>query len=559
MYNIFIVFFVHNNGVRGSNMAHWWQDQVVYQIYPRSFQDSNGDGIGDIPGILSRLDELQDLGIGILWLSPVYCSPNEDNGYDISDYRDIHPEFGTMDDMMQLIEEAKKRDIRIIMDLVINHTSSQHEWFQKSRDKDSPYRDYYYWREGKDGKLPNNWTSFFAEDCWEYDEKSGEYYLHLFAKGQPDLNYYNPKVLDEIKDIMRFWLDKGVAGFRCDVINIIYKTSLDDGKKRIALTGCEHYISQEGAHQILKELRRDVLSQYDCFTVGETVFVTPQMGHDLCDTDRGELDMIFSFQHMEIDQFFVKWFPRKFSPKRFAQTLTTWQNELDWNAIYLENHDQPRSISRFGDDKAYWSESAKMLATLLLTLRGTPYIYQGQEIGMTNFDFTQMDQLGDVESHNVYRMAQRLHLPAWYRWKMILRGSRDHARTPVQWDDSYNAGFTTGTPWLGINGNYPRINMATQKDDPNSIRSYYKSLIQLRAQHDVLRQGSFEALEIQSKLFVYRRQLNDQSYRIMLNFSSNIVRYSSSGQVVLSNYPLTSYTGQLQPYQAVILNESEAL
>lgn len=293
-------------------MIKWWKERVVYQIYPRSFKDTNGDGIGDIQGIIRHLDELSDLGVGIIWLSPVYPSPNADYGYDISDYYDINPEYGTMADMELLIKEANKRDIRIIMDLVINHTSDEHAWFQQSRDKNSPYRDYYIWRPGKNGKPPNNWTGFFAEDCWEYDDKSGEYYLHLFSKKQPDLNYNNPKVLEEVKNILRFWLDKGISGFRCDVINLLYKTSLKDGKKRLALTGSEHYISQEGTHEILRSLRCDVLDHYDCFTVGETVFVTPETAKDLCDAKRGELDMLFSFEHMEVDQFYVKWFKRKY-------------------------------------------------------------------------------------------------------------------------------------------------------------------------------------------------------------------------------------------------------
>lgn len=546
-------------------MAKWWQERVVYQIYPRSFQDTNGDGIGDLPGILMHLDDLKDLGVGILWLSPVYPSPNADNGYDISDYRGIHPEYGTMADMELLISEAAKRDIKIIMDLVINHTSDEHPWFQQSRDKNSPYRDYYIWRPGKLGDpgspkdSPNNWTSFFGEDCWEYDKKSGEYYLHLFAKKQPDLNWHNPKVLEEIKDIMRFWLDKGIAGFRCDVINILYKTSLDNGIKRLALTGSEHYISQEGTHEILRTLRREVLDHYDCFTVGETVFVTPQTGKKLCDESRRELNMIFSFEHMETDQFYVKWFKRKFQPRRFASAITRWQKALEWNANYLENHDQPRSVSRFGNDNRYWSQSAKLLSTLLLTLRGTPFIYQGQEIGMTNFDFAGMDQIQDVESHNIYRLAKKLRIPAGLRWMMIKATSRDNARTPVQWNDSPNAGFTTGVPWLGINQNYTHINMASQMNDPDSIRSYYKSMITLRASSDILKFGTFKAIVIKKHLFIYERELNGQKLLILLNFSSHPRKAPrgaepfSSDNIVMSNYNRKDFDGLLQPYEALIL------
>lgn len=534
-------------------MSKWWRDRIVYQIYPRSFQDTNGDGIGDIPGIIKRLDYLKDLGVGIIWLSPVYSSPNEDNGYDISDYRSINPEYGTMTDMDNLIYEAGKRDIRIIMDLVINHTSSQHEWFQKSRDKNSPYRDYYYWRPSKNGKLPNNWTSFFAEDCWEYDEKSGEYYLHLFAKGQPDLNYYNPKVLDEIMEILRFWLDRGISGFRCDVINIIYKSSLDDGKKKIALTGSEHYISKEGMHEILRTLRSKVLNKYDCFAVGETVFVTTAMAGDLCGNDRGELDMVFSFEHMETDQWFVKWFPRKFNPRRFYKTLMKWQNELEWNANYFENHDQPRSVSRFGNDSKFWETSAKMLAVLLLTLRGTPYVYQGQEIGMTNYPFVGLEKIEDIESHNLIKLAKKMHIPKWYRQKMIERGCRDHARTPFQWDKTQNAGFSSGQPWLVINDNYKEINVKQQKEDIESILNFYKKVILLRAESDVMRLGSFKNIKTTKSIFAYKREYEGQSILVILNFSSRYRKVKFTGEIILSNYGKAGIPGILRPYEAVIL------
>lgn len=534
-------------------MSKWWQQRVVYQIYPRSFQDSNGDGIGDIPGIISRLDYLKDLGVGILWLSPVYPSPNADNGYDISDYQGIHPEYGTMADMECLIAEAEKRDIKIIMDLVINHTSDEHPWFVQSRDKNSPYRDYYIWKPGNGSKAPNNWTSFFAEDCWELDEKSGEYYLHLFAKKQPDLNWRNPKVMQEIQNILRFWLDKGIAGFRCDVINILYKSSLSNGKKRFALTGCEHYLSQEGTHEILRTLRREVLSNYDCFTVGETVFVTPTQAHELCDESRQELNMIFSFEHMETDRWFVKWFRRKFSAERFGKTIAKWQNTLEWNANYFENHDQPRSVSRFGDDGTYWSQSAKLLCTLLLTLRGTPYIYQGQEIGMTNFDFTTMDQVMDVESHNIYRLAKRLRLPANYIWKMMQHCSRDNARTPMQWSAQTGAGFTAGTPWLGINKNHVRINAASQADDCASILHHYQRMIALRAGSDILISGNFTLLAATNTLFAYRRALDGRPLTILCNFAAKPTKANYPGNVLLSSACRSTYDGILQPYEAVIL------
>ena len=530
----------------------WWKDAVVYQIYPRSFQDSNGDGIGDIPGIIRRLDHLQELGVGAVWLSPVYKSPNADNGYDISDYREINPEYGTMEDFEQLVEEAGKRGIRILMDLVINHTSTDHYWFRSSRDKSGPYADYYYWsRGGAGGALPNNWTGFFGGDCWEFDPERCEYYLHLFAKGQADLNYHNPAVLEEVKDILRFWLEKGVAGFRCDVINILWKESLENGKKRLALTGREHYLSREGAHAILRQLRQ-VLDEYGAFAVGEAVFVTPDTARDLCGKDRGELDLVFSFQHMECDQFLVKWFKRKFRPKAFFDCLIRWQRELEWNTVYLENHDQPRSIPRFGSGK-HWKESGKLLAVLMLTMRGTPFLYQGQEIGMVDFDFTRLRQLNDVESKNVDKVLQRFHVPRKLRWKIISRTSRDNARTPFQWDASPQAGFTDGRPWLGVNRNCEKINLASQEGDPDSIWSWYKDLSALRREREELRRGAFTPLEAGKQVFAYRRELDGKGLTVALNFSGRDARVPYRGTLVRSNYPREDFDGTLRPWEAVIL------
>lgn len=535
-------------------MKSWWRDRVAYQIYPRSFQDTDGNGIGDLRGIIKRLPYLKELGIGILWLSPVYRSPNDDNGYDISDYRSIHPDFGTMSEMDKLLQLAEKLDIKVIMDLVINHTSDEHEWFKESRNPDSPYRDYYIWRPGKNGKKPNNWTSFFAEDCWEFDERSGEYFLHLFSKKQPDLNYRNPKVIEEVKDIMRFWLEKGVAGFRCDVINVIWKESLANGRKRFILTGREHYLTNDGTHEILRELRRDVLSQFDCFTVGETVMVTPKSAFDLSDPSRGELDMLFSFEHMDTDSIIVKWFKKRFKPQKFCEVIAKWQTALEWNANYFENHDQPRSVSRFGDDQNFHDESARMLCVLLLSLRGTPFIYQGQEIGMTDFDFTSMDQIRDVESLNVYRLATRLHIPKSYRWKMILRSGRDNARTPMQWSAGKNAGFSTGTPWLDINGNHTKINVEAQDKDPNSVLAFYRKMIRLRNHNKLLRSGAFRSVEISRKLFVFERIHDKEKITVVINFSGNPGRYNASGKLLLSTYERIDYDGSLAPYEAVLLS-----
>ena len=528
----------------------WWKDAIIYQIYPRSFQDSNGDGIGDIPGIISRLDHLQALGVGAVWLGPVYRSPGVDNGYDVSDYREIDPVYGTMEDMERLIAEAGKRGIRILMDLIINHTSTDHYWFRWGRDRTSPYADYYYWsRGGADGSLPNNWTGFFGGDCWEFDPERCEYYLHLFDKGQADLNYHNPAVLEEVKNILRFWLDKGVAGFRCDVINLLWKDSLERSKKRPFLTGLEHYHTLEGTHDILRSLHA-VLAEYDAFTVGEAVFVTPAQARDLTRPD--ELDLVFPFEHMECDQWKVKWLKKKFRPRELFTALLRWQKELPWNALYLENHDQPRSVSRFGSEK-YWRESAQVLGALLLTLRGTPFLYQGQEIGMTNFDFKRIRQLQDIESKSIDKLLTRLHLPAALRWRIISRNSRDNARTPFQWTGEKGAGFTEGRPWLGINHNCERINLAAQEEDPRSVWSWYKDLAALRQEREELRRGDFTPLAMTEQVFAYRRQLEDRGLTVALNFSAEPARVVVRGKLLRSNYDRIRFEEILQPWEAVIL------
>jgi len=540
-------------------MSNWWKERVVYQIYPRSFQDSNGDGIGDIPGIISRLDELKELGVGIIWLSPVYKSPDIDNGYDISDYRDINPKFGMMADMEHLFAEANKRDIKIIMDLVINHTSDEHDWFQKSRDKDSPYRDYYIWKPpNPDGKPPNNWTSFFMENAWEFDPKSGEYYLHLFHEKQPDLNYRNPKVIEEIKEIMHFWMKKGASGFRCDVINVIYKTSFEDGIHRLAVRGREHFVSQEGAHMILQELRREVLDHYDCFTVGESAMVNLKDARLLCSPERKELDMIFYFDHLQVDRAIEKYIPKKFKANKLLNILTKWQQGLDWNAVYLENHDQPRIVSHYGNDGEFWERSAKMLATMLLTLKGTPFIYQGQEIGMTNFDYTNISQIDDLETLGVDRLLRSFWIPASLRWKWIMPCSRDNARTPMQWSADHGAGFTTGEPWLGINKNYTKINLQEQKTRASSVWSFYKNMIALRASNETLKYGDFAPVHSNKQVIAYTRTIQgDEQYAIILNFSnkpaSTPFEGSLIGKVVVTNVGRNAYDGTLAPWEAVVL------
>ncbi|HBY64959.1 MAG TPA: glucohydrolase [Acholeplasmataceae bacterium] len=524
-----------------------WKKGVVYQIYPRSFMDSNGDGIGDIPGITSKLDYLKELGVDIIWLSPVYKSPNDDNGYDISDYKDINPEYGTMEDMDHLIDEAGKKGLKIIMDLVINHTSDEHPWFIASKNKDSKYRDYYIWRD-----KPNNWTSFFSGPAWSKDKDS--YYLHLFSKKQPDLNWDNPEVMKEIQDIMHYWLKKGIYGFRCDVINIIYKSSLENGKKRLVLTGKEHYHSQEGCHKILRTLRKEVLDSYDCFTVGETVMVDTKQANDLILPERKELDMVFGFEHMETDQINNKWFKTKFNPNKFMRVISKWQQEVYWNANYMENHDQPRSVSRFGNDKEFHRESAKMLATLNLTLKGTPYIFEGEEIGMTNCVFNSMSEFKDVESHNIDALAKKLMFPKKVRFKMISKTSRDNARTPMQW--TKDGGFSSGKSWLKMNPNQNEINVDANLFDKNSIYYHYKTLIHMRKHDQVLINGNFKPLFMGNGIFIFSRNHLDETYITVSNMTKKVrkIPILLEGKILLSNVGRNDMTDQkLLPYESILI------
>ena len=532
--------------------ANYRKDTVVYQIYPRSYRDSDGDGMGDLKGILSKLDYIADLGVNTIWLSPIYLSPDDDNGYDIADYKAIQPAFGTMEDFDRLVAEAKARGIGIVMDLVINHTSDEHEWFQKALAGDEKYKNYYIIRKGKDGKLPNNWGNFFALCPWtKFGNSEDEYYLHLFSDKQPDLNWRNPDVMAEIQDIMRFWLQKGVVGFRCDVINIIYKNTLEDGKKQLALTGQEHYLSTPGCHDILRTLRKEVLEPYGAFAVGETVFVDIPQAKDLCDEERGELDMVFSFEHMGCDDLGLKWFKTRLSPKKLMKTLVKWQTGLDWNTNYFENHDQPRFISRFADSEGFREKCSMMMAGLLMTLRGTPFVYEGQEFGMTNGDFRCLKQIQDVESHGVDKMARDLHIPAAMRWNMIRRGTRDNARTPVQWDDSPNAGFTTGKPWLRINRNYKTVNAARDMADPNGVFAFWKRMISLRKTLPALIDGDFKPVMVSNNIFAFERTLEDKRLLVMCNMTGREVKLPQHladwVQVVASNYD--DLTPTLRPFE----------
>lgn len=537
----------------------WWKESVVYQIYPRSFCDSNGDGIGDLRGIIQKLDYLKELGINVVWLSPVYKSPNDDNGYDISDYQAIMAEFGTLADWEEMLAEMHRRDIKLVMDLVVNHTSDEHPWFIEARKaKDNPYRDYYIWRPGHSGGEPNNWVSFFSGSAWQYDEPSGEYYLHLFSKKQPDLNWESPQVRAEVFAMMTWWLDKGIDGFRMDVINMISKTpGLPDAP---AVTpnryqfGGQYFIHGPRLLEFLGEMKEQMLSKYDILTVGETALATTAQALELTHAETGPLSMVFQFEHMDLDidrdSALGKWAIKPLNLPDLKRVMTRWQKDLaggGWNSLYLCNHDQPRSVSRFGDDGPYRVESAKLLATFLHMLQGTPYIYQGEEIGMTNVKFSSIDDYRDIETLNMYRdfVGQR-GLDPDKVMGMIHIQSRDNARTPMQWDNSPQAGFTGGAPWIKVNPNYPQINVKQALADPNSIFYYYQQLIRLRRENPVIVYGTYELLlESHPEIYAFTRTLADDRLLVVLNFSRNSPIFElpasatfTGSDLLLSNYPI---------------------
>ncbi len=538
----------------------FFQNQIVYQIYPRSFCDSNGDGIGDIPGIISKLDYLKKLGVGILWLSPVYKTANADFGYDVSDYYSINSEYGTMQDMLRLIDEAKRKGIRIVMDLVVNHTSDEHEWFQSSIHPDSPYRDFYYWRKGKKNntEAPNNWTSNFGGSAWTYVPEANAYYLHVFGKKQPDLDWHNPKVLDEVETILRFWLDKGVYGFRCDVINQIWKEDLNDGKKSLWVTGQEKYLMKEENHRILRQIYEDVFSKYDCMVVGETYNVDFKNARRFTDK---ELDLAFQFDTVNSDRFLVPIFKTKFKPKKFKKTFFDWQRELDWNTLFLENHDQPRSINRFGDTKKYFKESAKELAMILLTLRGTPFLYQGEEIGMTDYPLFQPEEYKDPVNFWLLDLLPKFHFSKKKTLQLIHNCNRDNARTPMQWGKGENADFTSGNEtWLPVNPNYPEINVEVEEKDPDSILSFYRQLIQFRKEEPALLYGTFEPIKTKGSIMAFYRSYQGEMLFVLLNLTKKNQRLphkisSLVGQVLFSNYSHAGFTfkKRLRPYEGLIV------
>lgn len=533
-------------------MTQWWQRAVIYQVYPQSFQDSNGDGIGDLKGLIQRLDYLQKLGIDAIWLSPVYQSPGQDNGYDISDYQAINPQFGTMADLEALIRQAKARDIRIIMDLVVNHTSDEHRWFKVSRQsRANPYRDYYIWRDGSaTGGPPNAMKSTFSGSVWRRDEATGQYYLHLFGDKQPDLNWANPQVRQAIYKMMNFWISKGIGGFRMDVIDLIGKEP-DRG------------IRENGPklHPYLQEMNRATFGDTDLLTVGETWGATPSIAQQYADPKRHELSMVFQFEMMQLDQQNDdKWALRPLDPAALKQVLIRWQTAFDytkgWNSLFWNNHDLPRIVSRWGNDQRYRVKSAKMFAILLHLLRGTPYVYQGEEIGMTNAPVASIVDVQDIESANMYREQMALGQSEKTILTAINAKGRDNARTPMQWRDAPNAGFTTSQPWLRVNPNYHTINVAAALDDPDSIFYTYQQLIRLRHENDVIVNGRFEAIQnLAPAVMAYYRVLGDTRWLVVVNLSEKRQPLDLNDQlektIVTNDAPLQSLTDQtLQPYQA---------
>lgn len=541
---------------------NWWKSSVIYQIYPRSFKDSNGDGIGDLEGIIEKLDYLQELGIDVVWLGPIYDSPNDDNGYDISNYYKIHPEFGTMEIFDRLLEGLHQRGIKLIMDLVVNHTSDEHEWFEASRqDKTNPYRDFYFWRKGVNGGPPNNWRSFFGGDAWQYDPKTEEYYLHIFSTKQPDLNWENPKVRAEVYKIMRYWLDKGVDGFRMDVISLISKRLGFSDADLPTFNDVVEQVYSNGprVHEFIQEMYREVLQHYDIMTVGEGPGISKTVGLDYVNEDRKELNMIFHLDHM-----FLGYGPDgRFDPIPYGlpdirKIINDWDavmGEKGWISIFMDNHDFPRMVSRFANDTQYRVESSKLLALMVLTLRGTPCIYQGSEIGMTNITLPEISDFRDVETLNFHREYTENGMPEQQFIDLANVYGRDNARTPMQWNDQPNAGFTTGTPWLKVNSNYPEINVASDKGDARGIFAFYRKLLKLRKTLPVLIYGDYREIPQENPdLFVYQRTDQNDSCYVALNFSSR----SASFNLPTAVSGLTFLSGNYDDPEDTLLRPWEA-
>ncbi|KAB8130755.1 alpha-glucosidase [Gracilibacillus oryzae] len=546
----------------------WWKEAVAYQIYPRSFMDSNGDGIGDLQGVISKLDYIKELGIDVIWICPIYQSPNDDNGYDISDYKGIMADFGTMADFDQLLEAVHQRGMKLIMDLVINHTSDEHPWFVEARSsKDNPYRDYYIWHKGKeDGSEPNNWESIFGGSAWEYDEKTKEYFMHVFSRKQPDLNWENEKVRNEVYEMINWWLDKGIDGFRVDAISHIKKVpgypDMPNPEKKKYVPSFDGHMNREGIQAFLEELKERTFNKYDIMTVGEANGVTIEQADEWVGEENGKFNMIFQFEHLGL------WDNKVDGGLDLAalkETLTKWQKGLDglgWNALFLENHDQPRSVSTWGSDGELWDKSAKGLATLYFLMQGTPFIYQGQEIGMTNVQFESIEDYNDVAIKNKYRNEREEGKAHEEIMQDIWKSGRDNSRTPMQWNDKKNAGFSTGTPWLKVNPNYQTINVGSQLDQPDSIYHYYKRLIELRKAEETLIYGSYDLiLEDDEQIFAYTRTFDKKKALIMINLfeenaefhlPENLKGYTA--QLALSNYDVVHKESiakvTLQPFEA---------
>ena len=552
----------------------WWKESVVYQIYPRSFCDSNGDGIGDLNGITGKLDYLKELGIDVIWLSPVYKSPNDDNGYDISDYQAIMDEFGTMEDFDRMLATAHEKGIKIMMDLVVNHTSDEHKWFIESRKStDNPYRDYYIWRPAKeDGSLPNNWGSCFSGPAWEYDKTTDMYFLHLFSKKQPDLNWDNPAVRQDVFDMMNWWLKKGVDGFRMDVISLISKEpGLPD--KEPGINGYATFnVSANGphVHEYLQEMRQKALNNADTITVGECSGVTLEEAKKYARSDEKELNMVFQFEHMDVDsdEKAGKWTTRKMDLRDLKKILTRWQKGLQdiaWNSLYWENHDQPRSVSRFGNDSDEYREiSAKMLATCIHMMQGTPYVYQGEELGMTNCPFNTLDNFRDLESINAFHeLTEQGKMTEEDMMAAIGYKGRDNARTPMQWDDSAYAGFSTATPWIMVNPNYTKINAKDQINREDSVFKYYQKLIKLRHENELIVYGTYDLiLDDDKDIYAYIRTLGDEKLIVYCNFSENtreveLPEEFTNGKVLISNYidAKVNHKITLRPYEAIVIQK----
>ena len=555
----------------------WWKESVVYQIYPRSFCDSNGDGIGDLNGITSKLDYLKELGVDVIWLSPVYKSPNDDNGYDISDYQEIMDEFGTMEDFDRMLATAHEKGIKIMMDLVVNHTSDEHKWFIESRKStDNPYRDYYIWRPAKeDGSLPNNWGSCFSGPAWEYDKTTDMYFLHLFSKKQPDLNWDNPVVRQEVFDMMNWWLEKGVDGFRMDVISLISKEQPELPDKEPGINGYATFnVSANGphVHEYLQEMRQKALNNADTITVGECSGVTLEEAKKYARSDEKELNMVFQFEHMDVDsdEKAGKWTTRKMDLRDLKKILTRWQKGLQdiaWNSLYWENHDQPRSVSRFGNDSDEYREiSAKMLATCIHMMQGTPYVYQGEELGMTNCPFNTLENFRDLESINAFHeLTEQGKMTEEEMMAAIGYKGRDNARTPMQWDDSANAGFSgaDATPWIMVNPNYTKINAKDQVSREDSVFKYYQKLIRLRHESDLIVYGTYDLiLDDDKDIYAYIRTLGDEKLIVYCNFSENtreveLPEEFTDGKILISNYNDAKVSEKitLRPYEAIVIQK----